>query len=402
MLVTKTRGMVIKLRFPNILSLCWIIICLKIIVTRETATRTIFDYCLYGLVVAYMIIGALTKVTINRFGKMIWKYFLCLFVISVIGILRNVTALALTSVIGVYCVMSLVISCGLFCSEIQGLYIRPMFYFVLFRLLLLTIRGDYLGNTTPGVLCFLTYGFIICVMNKRESTIRKKHLFRYIDYFTILVAFVLMIYINWKSDARTAVLTAVGIIIVYMLFSISKLSELIIKKIFWIGCMFAIVLTIAYINIHTFQWYETVNAYSLSSFGKNLDSSRPELWSYSLDSLTWFEVIIGQGTGILPQYRGYQSFHNSFIQLIMQNGIIGLLPLMFVFKEFWYNFSVYFKDKICRMILSCIVGIIAYNLFETTLFQNKVFLGMCQWILVCMGIIRGRYLDKQNTISDYR
>lgn len=51
--------------------------------------------------------------------------------------------------------------------------------------------------------------------------------------------------------------------------------------------------------------------------------------------------------------------------------------------------------KLCKMVLACFVGVIVYNLFESTLLQNKVFLGMCEWIVICMGIVRNKELIKR-------
>lgn len=398
MTATKSKNMVVKLSAPNIMSVCWIIICLKIIVSDNSATRNIFDYFLFGSALVYMMISAVTKKLTGSAGKKILEYFLILLVISVIGVVRNLTTVAIISVIGVLCVLAIVLSCGFYCNETQSIYIRPMFYLVILRLLIRTVNGDYLGNTTPGVLCFLTYSFIISVMvSWGDGNHKKNRISRAIDLIQMVGAFILMVYISWESNARTTVLTSIGIIAAYMYISVRKYDQKKLNRFFWIMCIAAVLLTAVYINIHSFSWYGVLNQYSQSSFGKNVDSSRPALWSYSLQSLSWLEFIIGKGTGILPTFRTYQSFHNSFLQLIMQNGLLGLIPLILIFRTLWSRIAEHSDDKVCRMIIACIIGIIVYNLFECTLLQNKVFMGMCEWILICMGVVRSRQLDIKDT-----
>lgn len=394
----KVKGISFKLCPPNIMSVCWVIICLKIIVTGESASRNIFDYLLFSMVVGYMMISIGINKGLEKTGWKILFLFLLLIGITMLGMVRNMTTAAITSVVGVFCVMALVLSCGFHCKEIQPLYIKPIFYFVIFRLLIRTINGDALGNTTPGVLCFLTYGFIISIMNSwGDGSYKRNNIIRFIDVLFIIIAFALMIYIGWVAEARTAVLTGMGILAVYVFLSIKRYNRDKINRLYWIICIASLLLTIAYINIRIFSWYDILNLYSQSMFEKNVDSSRPALWSYSLSTLSWIEIIIGKGTGILPTFREYQSFHNSFIQLVMQNGFIGLIVLILIFRKLWRKIAERIDDKVCRMVLACFAGVIVYNLFESTLLQNKVFLGMCEWIVICMGIVRNRELIKRQS-----
>lgn len=394
----KSKNMVVKLSAPNIMSVCWIIICLKIVVTDDPMTRNMFDYLLFGFALVYTMISAVTKKLKGNAGKKILKYFLILLMISVIGSARNLTTRAIISVIGVLCVLAIVLSCGFYCNEIQSIYIKPMFYLVIFKLLICTVNGDYLGNTIPGILCFLTYSFIINIMlSWGAENYKKNRIFKAINIILITGSFILMVYISWKSNARTTVFTSIGIIAAYMYISMRNYDRKKLNRFFWIICIATVLLMTVYINIHSFGWYEVINQYSKSSFGKNLDSSRPKLWSYSLQSLSCLEFIIGKGTGILPTLRTYQSFHNSFLQLIMQNGLLGLIPLILIFRTLWSKIAEHSDDKVCRMIIACIIGIIVYNLFECTLLQNKIFMGMCEWILICMGVVRSRQLDIKDT-----
>ena len=133
-------------------------------------------------------------------------------------------------------------------------------------------------------------------------------------------------------------------------------------------------------------------------FGKNIDSSRSYLWNESLKILSDWQYLLGMGTGKLPEVERYKSssFHNSYLQLLMQNGLLGLMVLMMLFRKLWNLVIRTQIDDIVYFAISIFIAIIIYNCFETTLFQNKTFLGITEWVAlgICYQcIIRYRELS---------
>lgn len=122
-------------------------------------------------------------------------------------------------------------------------------------------------------------------------------------------------------------------------------------------------------------------------FGKNLDSSRPYLWSSELSRLK-NDFFVGLGTGVLPQLERYavSSFHNTYIQLLMQNGLIGLICLLVYLNVLWKTIASYIDAKLGKLLLAVLVGILIYNCFEVTLLSNKIFVGIVQWYGLVVGI----------------
>ena len=120
-----------------------------------------------------------------------------------------------------------------------------------------------------------------------------------------------------------------------------------------------------YINVHCFSWYDSVEFFMQSVFNKRLDSSRGYLWGVSLGALDFVQIFVGAGPGRLPTMERYStgSFHSSYIQMIMQNGLAGLLLLYLIFWEFWKHLIVFCYKKGIRFVLACFIGIVIYKLF---------------------------------------
>ena len=112
---------------------------------------------------------------------------------------------------------------------------------------------------------------------------------------------------------------------------------------------------------------------------------------YNFKYFTPTKVLFGKGTGTLPSFRHYTSFHNSYIQLLVQNGLIALIVLVIILKQIWNEISDECHEDVCLMSIAIFVGIIVYNSFECTLLQNKIFLGICEWIVLCIGLANSRH-----------
>ena len=375
------------LEAPNSLSLFWILICLKTIITPDPAVRNVFDYCIYLFSIVLAIVGLIWQKKKSYIVSITICFGLLLF-ISALGIVQNISITALTSTIGIICVGCLILSIVLCSNKIQSFYIKPIYYLTLLSLLFRTIKGEYLGNTTSGVICFLSFGLLICVIDGWNKTKRKRiWISRFVDIVSVVVSFGVMFYVGLRSASRTPLFTTIIIFAFYFLLHFFHMSYRKYTKLFWITCFTSFIILVVYINIHSFSWYQSLNEYSVNIFDKNLDSSRPALWREEINSLLWWQFLFGKGTGVLPTYKGYQSFHNSYIQLLIQNGIISLVVLVIVFKIIWSQIVKNSKDEFTKMLVSIFIGVLIYNLFECTLLQNKVFLGQIEWTILSMSII---------------
>lgn len=386
-----SESVLLELQPPNILSINWIMLCLKTIIVSDPSARGVFDYVIYAISIAYTFIALAKNERLENSGYKTLYGFLALFFISVLGIVFNPQYTAITSVLGVVCVGCFVLSCGFFCNSIQVIYVKPFFYATVIRLLLRTLNGEYLNNTIPAVLCFLTFGYIICLVNNwNDSKMSNQWLFKTIDVLFILCSLCVMIFVAYKASSRTPIFTTVGIFAIFIVYSLKGTGIRNLDRLFWFFIIALIALITLYINVRTYSWYNQLNVYSVAMFGKNIDSSRPNLWKHSIESLKWWQFVVGSGTGVLPNYLDKNSFHNTYIQLLMQNGIIGIVTLIAVFKSLWDIIVTNQNRKIVLLMISVFMGIVVYNAFESTLLQNKVFLGLTEWIVLCMGVVSAK------------
>lgn len=377
---------------PNMISIIWILLCLKII-TLDVVNRGVVDYIIWG-VVCFLIIINQKRILNSEYFK-IGRPFIILIFLQILGLTQVCTVFSITSIIATFCVFAFVMVNSQLSSHMQHVYIEVPFLLTFLVVLYNVYKGASLGNTLPGCMIFLAYGFLVCKFDKDNSDQRmrikwNKNIWKWFVYSITVFG---IVYICWISESRTALFTIPIIVLTFFFFPKKGKTF---KMLFWCLILACTVVTIIYINIHSFEWYHVINKWSILKFGKQLDSSRPELWRVSINQLKWWQFIVGSGTGRLPSIARYQiaSFHNSYIQLLMQNGILGLGCLITVFYRIWEKLCIHKGDMLVRLVLSIFVGIMIYNCFECTLLQNKAFMGLTEWIILCFGLIRVRQLEE--------
>ena len=379
------KNYVLKFRKINISSIIWILISLKIF--SLDVSRNIIDYLIFGLT-CIVVIFSISKV-INKESLPIIILFIILILLQIIGLFQLSTFFSFTNIISTICVCFFILSISESNISIQSEYMHFIFLISLIRMVITASNGNInLGNTLPGCTVFFSYAYLVSIfMNKN-----KHHMGKYFILYIIIN--MISIYICLKSNSRTA-LFIIPIISIFFIFYIFIWKERSTLPIFFTLLCALIIIIVLYSNIHKFSWYDKLNVWSSSIFGKNLDSSRVNLWLTSIRELEWWQFIIGSGTGRLPSIARYDtsSFHNSYLQLLMQNGILGLICLVLIFYNIWKKLDKYSYDLVIKLVLSIFSGIMIYNCFESTLLQNKIFIGIIEWFILCCGIIRVKQLD---------
>lgn len=365
---------------------------------RDVVFEKMFKwYIIWGLALFVFGFRIFRNHILEGFERDVFLGFFVLFVISIIGTAQNFNLHAFVCVIGVVCIGSFFIDCAFIPSENQKGYFEFFYIILLGRLLLRTFRGDYLGNSLPAFLLFCTLIYSALLLDKSEKNITDKHriLTRIYNVMLISMALGLMIFVGCNASSRTPIFTAVLIIICFLAFRFFRFRESTYKKLFWILVVILVVGIYIYINVSTYDWFNTLNKYSVLFFHKRIDSQRPDIWRFSLESLELWQFFVGNGTGVLPTYSGYESssFHNTYLQLLMQNGVIGVAILIHIFKLVWYKLAENCNDVVCQFIISGFIGIMIFNVFECTLLQNKAFVGLTEWMFLCVGIIRIRSIS---------
>lgn len=325
-------------------------------------------------------------------------------IVQCIGVFNNCNAMAFRNIISVACIWGLSYCILINNDELDSKY-ELLFYFIsLFFLLKYVKSGNIIilsNNVLAGCLIFLFFDYLIMNFGLCEKIERKRSIITRMLRWSAGLLFLIFVY---STGSRTALLSFLIILMAYIILNIVDFSKKTMNILYWVFVLMIFGVILFYINIHNFSWYYDVNEYSLQVFGKSLDSSRVHLWSTELMRLkgNWF---LGVGTGILPQIERYaeSSFHNTYIQVIIQNGIIGLLCLVFYLYIIWKTIVKYISTSMGKLLLSFLIGMIIYNCFEVTLLSNKIFLGIFQWYGLMLGIniLRRYHPNIEDTVMNH-
>lgn len=106
--------------------------------------------------------------------------------------------------------------------------------------------------------------------------------------------------------------------------------------------------------------------------------------------------LLGLGADASPEgvYEG-RSFHNTFVQAYVQNGLAGLFCLVSALFALWRMMTPASPDPVISIALSVLVGVVVYNCFESTLLSNKLSLGYIQWFLLAFGVARSFLVQRR-------
>lgn len=111
---------------------------------------------------------------------------------------------------------------------------------------------------------------------------------------------------------------------------------------------------------------------------ENTDAGRLEMWNYGLalfKESSLLEKLTGYGYTVisdkLANYSQHQSFHNAYIQVLLQYGIIGLIFFAGLIVSTVLNGIKTFRDNrfVGAMFLSMSISAIVYMLTNTTVFM---------------------------------
>ena len=249
------------------------------------------------------------------------------------------------------------------------------------------IRDVVYQNTVSGTLSFCCMGVLMAFMENRAAAKNPGGIFHW-RFGMVMCSFVGSVAFILASQSRTA-LFVLGIMAAFLIIlRMSKPNRRFLNTFFliFIGCV--VVFLFVYAHAKDFGWYADLNEYSQLLFGKNIDSSRGGLWEQSLRRVQGSELFgLGADASPVGVYEG-RSFHNSFVQAYVQNGLVGLLCLISALFALWRIMASAASDPVVSVALAVLVGVVVYNCFESTLLSNKLSLGYLQWCLLALGVAR--------------
>ena len=134
---------------------------------------------------------------------------------------------------------------------------------------------------------------------------------------------------------------------------------------------------------------EVIQAYT----GKMFFSGRQRIWMKVLE-LASQKLLLGYGPGAVPEdFIGETlSAHNTYIQILFQNGVPGLIAFLLLIREVWVNLSGKggLRNQVTRISGAYIIGFLAYQGFEVSITQNVLSFGIFFWIIAGIGSASSR------------
>ncbi len=188
------------------------------------------------------------------------------------------------------------------------------------------------------------------------------------------------------SGSRGAWLTILAVIGIYWLWpkiSAKKSSYHWFIVILFVGLLGAIFL---YVELTQLKIYPQMAAFFLKYTGQNLYSGRQAFWPLLIEAIQrrpW-----GYGPGASPDYfvpLGLSS-HNLYLQVAIQTGLPGLFFLGLIFFLIWSNLYRTREEPLARLTGAYLIGALVFELFEVTLIQNNLTVGIVVWSILAVGI----------------
>ncbi|MFA0506627.1 O-antigen ligase family protein [Vibrio sp. 10N.222.54.B12] len=142
--------------------------------------------------------------------------------------------------------------------------------------------------------------------------------------------------------------------------------------------------TYAYLWLYNSKYGVALNLWSNEAFDKNFFSGRQVIWAEALDKMEGIYWLIGFGSGATGKsFLDIDlSIHNSYLQILIQSGLIGVVLITSAFIALYRKVVL---DEWSRKSLFITVAILICANFEVILFQNKlsVFIFMLPIIISC-------------------
>ncbi len=111
-----------------------------------------------------------------------------------------------------------------------------------------------------------------------------------------------------------------------------------------------------------------------------------KIWAETLEQIE-HRPIAGWGAGVTLETLTANplSTHNGYLQIWLQLGVVGLiLKIAFLVTLLLALFKRH--NRVSRMALAVLLGLIVHDVFEVALLQNNTTLTLLMWLIIGIGI----------------
>src|SRR5690625_1304347 len=199
-----------------------------------------------------------------------------------------------------------------------------------------------------------------------------------------VVATLMNLLLILTTSARSVLL---GIVMIVIAWVILKSFRRHFRKLFYIVMIGNLLFVGVYVGIKNTFIGKMLNDLSVSIFNKNLFSGRNDIWASVIKVIVekpWF----GHGAGI----RAFEiaatekTAHNMYLQLLLEVGVLGFILFVLLLISIWYVLNNRLHYFVTKWSACFMLGILVYNSFELTLFQNNYSIASFQWLIMTIGI----------------
>lgn len=322
--------------------------------------------------------------------------FLPIIIIYTVGFVRNLSTVSIKEWALLLLTISMVISASNYANQIaqfQNRYMKLWFPCIIL-ILILTMRfswaynpidngfkGIYSTTTFLGIFCVLLIE--ICLLNYR-----KDHLRRWLVFVVPLAYFI------YRTRVRTAYIGVISVVLVSCLLicGMKKRNNRTLQFIRLIR-FFTYAVIVGFIIIYpildSFKFYDYLSDIVFQYTGKMLMTGRQNIWASALDLIRQRPLF---GYGLANETVNSSGVHNSYLSILLQTGILGIVSLFLVVNSILKK-----SEKKNTVISGQIQSYTCINLImcltEVMLLQGQIILQVIIWLILAIGL---GYNDKNN------
>ncbi len=193
---------------------------------------------------------------------------------------------------------------------------------------------------------------------------------------------IIWLYYIWEARTRTAMAGVLIILVFSTIAYITHNNDRVLIALKWITYIIIILIVIIYPQLNNFSWYGNIEAFVYEYTNKVLLSGRNEIWSEALDIIKQSPIW---GYGL--DYSNYFSWpvHNSYLNILLQTGVIGLISVIALINTF-LNLRIKNGKNISYLIAIITMSNLIICSFEVMLLQGQIILQIIVWILIGLNI----------------
>lgn len=207
---------------------------------------------------------------------------------------------------------------------------------------------------------------------------------RYMERVIFLIVLAMNALLIVTTSARSVL---IGIFVIFIAWIIAKSYRKLFDKLIYIVLVGNFLFVGLYVGLKDTGFGDLLNGFSLTVFNKNLFSGRPEIWQGVISAILE-KPLFGYGLGVKAHEVAdtHLTAHNMYLQILLEFGIIGFVVFLLVILSIWTLLMKRTKHFVARLSACFMLGILVYNTFELTLFQNNYSIAVFQWLIMSIGI----------------